>query len=214
MELHKNTTEVFINYLKQHNYPQNSIILEWGTKNCAFDIAIVANDLVTPIALFEIKGRKTKDTVLHGIEQLKRATQMLDISVPCSLVFGLEKAPYFEVLEISDIIYNNGSINLPELLSEHPLSLPISYSNMTAGATTKAITQKQERKRQKIDKIKPLCWGVFPIIGTILLVLDALDIYELTTLRLVLLGTIAILVLVPFFSEITLKDFSFKRRNK
>lgn len=214
MELHRNTTEAFINYLKRHNYPEDSIVLEWGTKNCAFDIAIVASDLVTPIALFEIKGRKTKDTISHGISQLKRATQMLDISASCSLVFGIEKTPYFEVLEVSDIIYNDAPIDFNELLLDHPLGFPISYNNMTAGAATKAIIQKQEKKRRKIDKIKPFCWVIFPVIGVVLLGLDAFDIYKLTTLRLVLLGAIVLLVLVPFFSEITLKDFSFKRKIK
>lgn len=214
MELHRNTTQVFIDYLKQHSYPVESIILEWGNKKCAFDIAIVAEDLVTPIALFEIKGHKTKETILRGIEQLKRATQMLDISVPCSLVFGTNKPPYFEVFELSDIIYNNAPIDLDELLIEHPLSYPISYSNMVAGATTKVITQKQEKKRQKIDKIKPLCWWVFPFITAVLIMLDAFNIYILTPLRLILLGATVIVILVPFFSEITLKDFSFKRKNK
>lgn len=214
MELHRNTTNAFIDYLKRHNYPDNSIVLEWGTKKCSLDIAIVADDLVTPISLFEIKGRKTKDTVLRGIEQLKRATQRLAVSVPCSLVFEVNKPPYFEVLEVSDIIYNDAPIDFAELLSDHPLSFPISYKNITAGTTAKAITQKQEKKQQKIDKIKPLCWGLFPIIGAILLLLDALDVYNLTPLRLILIGAVVILVLVPFFSEITLKDFSFKRKEK
>ena len=214
MELHRNTTEAFITYLKRHNYPEKSIVLEWGTKKCAVDIAIVADDLVTLIALFEIKGRKTKDTISRGIEQLKRATQMLDVSVPCSLVFEVNHPPYFEVLEVSDIIYNDAPINLDELLSEHPLSSPVSYDNISAGATAKVITQKKKEKQNKIDKIKPLCWVLFPIIGAILLLLDAFDVYILTPLRLILIGAVAILVLVPFFSEITLKDFSFKRKEK
>lgn len=214
MQLHRNTTEAFINYLKKHNYPDNSIVLEWGTKHCAFDIAIMANDLVTPIALFEIKGRKTKETISRGIEQLKRATETLETSVPCSLVFGSNADPFFEVLEVSDIVYNNDPIIFEELLSEHPLSKPISYNNMSAGVVSKAITQNRKKKQQKIDKIKPLCWILFPAIGAILLLLDAFKIYTLTPLRLVLLGAIVILILVPFFSEITLKDFSFKRKDK
>ena len=212
MEFHRNTTEAFIAYLKRHNYPEKSIVLEWGTKNCAVDIAIVADDLVTLIALFEIKGHKTKDTISRGIEQLKRATQMLDVSVPCTLVFGVNHQPYFEVLEVSDIIYNDAPINFDELLSEHPLCSPVSYDNISAGATVKAITKKKKEKQDKIDKIKPLCWGLFPTIGVILLLLDAFDVYSLTPLRLILMGAIVILVLIPFCSEITLKDFSFKRK--
>lgn len=214
MELHRNTTEAFIDYLKKHNYPDNSIVLEWGNKYCSFDIAIMADDLVTPVALFEIKGRKTRETISRGIQQLKRATQMLDISVPCSLVFGTNKPPYFEVFEISDAIYNDVTINHEELLYEHTSSYPVSYENMIGGATTKVLTQKQEKKRKKIDKMKPICWFVLPIIALFFQLLDAIGVYELTTPRLIFLGAVVILILLPFFSEITLKDFSFKRKNK
>lgn len=214
MELHRSTTEAFIDYLKHHNYPDNSIVLEWGNKYCSFDIAIMADDLVTPVALFEIKGRKTKETISRGIEQLKRATQMLDVSVPCSLVFGTNRPPYFEVFEISDAVYNNVTINHEELLSDYTSSYPVSYENMIGGATTKILTQKQEKKRKKIDKMKPICWIVFPIIALVFQILDATGVYELTISRLILLGVVVLLVLLPFFSEITLKDFSFKRKTK
>jgi hypothetical protein len=52
-------------------------------------------------------------------------------------VFEVNHPPYFEVLEVSDIIYNDAPINLDELLSEHPLSSPVSYDNISAGATAK-----------------------------------------------------------------------------
>lgn len=214
MQLHRNTTEVFINYLKKHNYPDNSIVLEWGTKNCALDIAIVADDLVTPIALFEIKGRKTKETISRGIQQLRKAAQTLEISVPCSLVFDSDTHPFFEVVEITDIVYNDAPIIIEELLSAPPIREFVSYSNINGGAVSKVETQKQERKQKTIDRMKLLCWGLFPIVGIVLIGLDAHGTYVLTPLRLILIGAIAILVLVPFFNEITLKDFSFKRKDK
>lgn len=66
-------------------------------------------------------------------------------------------------------------------------------------------------KKNRIDYLKTICWIIVPIIVTVLLVLDALSVYTFTKERLLVLGVGLIIILVPFFSEITVKDFSFKR---
>ena len=57
MELYRNTADLFINYLKRHGYPEECIALEYGNKQYAIDIAILARDMITPIAIYEIKGK-------------------------------------------------------------------------------------------------------------------------------------------------------------
>lgn len=212
MELHKNTAEFFINYLKRHGYPDESIVLEWGNNKCAFDIAVVAEDCVTPVALFEIKGQKTPKSVTMGIQQMRRAYKMLKISVPCSLVFGITNEPYFEVVDVSNYMCNEDAIDVTSIMEPHHLTKPISYRNIQAGASSKIIAKKVEEKRERLDKLHPICWILFPLLAIALLVLDALDIYVLSTLRLVVIGATVIIVLLPFFSEITIKDFSFIRK--
>ena len=51
-------------------------------------------------------------------------------------------------------------------------------------------------------------------IALVLLFLDAFNVYEITPLRLIVLGAVVIIVLLPFFSEISLKDITLKRRDK
>lgn len=214
MELHKNTTNSFISYLKQHGYPEKSIATEWGTKYCMVDIAILADDRKTPVAIYEIKGKKSKATIEQGIRQLSRLRDMLKLSVPMSLVFGLENKPYFEVLDVSDFIYNAKVVDYDYLLEENDfLQQPISYKNIQLGVSEKKLLQKQEDRIECFDKLKPLCWGLIPLIASALLYLDAIGKYVLTAERLIVLGTVLIVVLLPFFSEISIKDFSFKRKN-
>ena len=50
-----------------------------------------------------------------------------------------------------------------------------------------------------------------PLTAIVLLVLDALEIYTFNTERLLVLGTGLVTILLPFFSEITVKDLTVKR---
>ena len=214
MELHENTTDAFIAYLKRHGYPEMSIATEWGTKQCMVDIAILADDGKTPVAIYEIKGKKSEKTLEQGIRQLTRVRNMLALSVPMSLVFGLECEPYFEVLDVSDIIYNAKVVDYDYLLTENNLlQQPISYKNIQLGVSEKKLLQKQEEHIKRIDKLKPLCWVIVPLLAIGLLLADATGKYVLTAERLIVFGTVLLVVLLPFFSEVTIKDFSFKRKS-
>ena len=213
MELYKNTADAFVNYLKRHGYPDESISVEWGTPQCSIDIAVLANDLITPIAIFEIKGRKTRDAIDRGISQLKRAVHFFDITVPCNLVFASDNNVEFEVVDVTGNVYNNEEIDYSFLLTPQPLKKPVSYNNLQAGSTGKILSKTIRKKQKRIDRIKWVCWLLFPIVAIAILVLDAIDVYHITALRLAVVGAIIIIVLIPFFSEISIKEISFKRKD-
>ena len=214
MELYKNTADNFIKYLKQHGYPNDSVAVEWGTKQCAIDIAILAEDKATPIAIYEIKGEKNQQSIKRGIEQLVRACQLLKITVPCSLVFRIDAPPFFEVIEVSDIVYNRTELDLGEIMKSHPAMEPISYKNLQSGIGAKVILEKQDAKQKRVDKLKPVCWALIPFCAIAILLLDAFNIYKLSAERLAVMGSLVIIVLIPFFSEVSVKDFTLKRNYK
>lgn len=66
-------------------------------------------------------------------------------------------------------------------------------------------------KKRRSDCLKAVCWILVPIVVTGLLLLDAFGIYSFSTERLAVLGVVLLIVLLPFFSEITVKDLSIKR---
>ena len=74
-------------------------------------------------------------------------------------------------------------------------------------APVKSTSAKKKRK----DYLKVLCWIIVPIAVITLLVLDAIGIYIFNTERLMVLGIGLLIVLLPFFSEISVKDLSVKR---
>lgn len=70
---------------------------------------------------------------------------------------------------------------------------------------------KTVQKKRRTDYLKTVCWMIVPAIVVALLVLDALGVYSFNTERLIVLGVGLLMILLPFFSEITVKDISVKR---
>lgn len=71
--------------------------------------------------------------------------------------------------------------------------------------------KRTSEKKRHIDYLKIACWVLVPIVLVALVVLDALDIYIFNTERLIVLGVGLLVILLPFFSEVTLKGLSVKR---
>ena len=75
---------------------------------------------------------------------------------------------------------------------------------------TKKSTQNLTKKKCK-DYLKTVCWIIIPILDIALLVLDALGIYIFNSERLMVLGIGLLVILLPFFNEISLINLSVKR---
>ena len=67
------------------------------------------------------------------------------------------------------------------------------------------------RKKKKLNCIHLICWIIIPVAIITVLVLDGLEFYIFNTERLIVIGACIFVVLIPFFKEITVKDFSLKR---
>ena len=76
---------------------------------------------------------------------------------------------------------------------------------------TKINTPKKRQKRKRITGISVICWGFVPISLITLLILDGCGIYIFSTQRLVVIGAGVLVMLLPFFEEITIKNFSIKK---
>lgn len=69
----------------------------------------------------------------------------------------------------------------------------------------------KNKKRRRLGCIYLMCWVIIPAVIIIMLFLDALGLYCFNCERLLVLGACLMVVLVPFFSEITIKNISVKR---
>ena len=82
------------------------------------------------------------------------------------------------------------------------------YDILTIGARQKAIQKKEDRQRKSINTLKLLCWCILSVVCVILLILDALEVYIFSILRLCVVGVGAALTLVPCFKEIKIGEIS------
>lgn len=73
-----------------------------------------------------------------------------------------------------------------------------------------AKTAPSEKKGSK-DHLKRLCWILVPVVTVGLLVLDAMGIYTFNTERLLVLGAGLLVLLLPCFSEVSIKDLTVRR---
>ena len=74
-------------------------------------------------------------------------------------------------------------------------------------------TKSKKRKRKRIICINLICWLIIPITIIVMLVLDGLGIYLFNTERLIVIGACLLVILIPFFNEITIKNISLKKDN-
>ncbi len=73
------------------------------------------------------------------------------------------------------------------------------------------MKRSSKRNKKKIVYIRLICWIIIPSAIVSVLVLDGLKLYIFNTQRLIVIGVGILVVLTPFFSEITIKNFSIKK---
>lgn len=91
-------------------------------------------------------------------------------------------------------------------------SKTVSFVNHDIKRTEVNEMKKQRKaKRKKFDSMRIICWFVTPAVMAAFLTADALGIYPFTKESLTVIGICLAVALLPFFSEITVKDLSVKR---
>lgn len=71
----------------------------------------------------------------------------------------------------------------------------------------------KKKKRKRPSAICLICWIIIPLIIAVMLILDGLGVYAFNTERLLVMGACILVILIPFFSEITIKNVSIKKEN-
>ena len=85
--------------------------------------------------------------------------------------------------------------------------------NNNRGKKMKNVTKKaaHKKKRKKKNLIYLICWLFMPLAALTVLLLDGLGLYPFNAERLIVIGASVLIVLLPFFNEVTVKGFSIKK---
>ena len=204
---------IFIKYLSAHGYPKNKILNGFAvTKLLHVDVVVFDKNATAPIAFFEIKsGRLSIERINRVVKYFKDIIISTGLNVPCYLVRFLNEEK-FQIFDLTDYINYELPTSTQQIFDKE-IDLP-AYETQTMRVEVKNKIKRQIDSKKKIDALKIFSWVIIPLVSILLQVLDSLGIYEFNTERLIILGATVIIALLPFFSEISFKDFSVKREKE
>jgi hypothetical protein len=202
----------FVKYLISNGYPENSItihpILEYLGRKYRPDFVIVDPDSNKPLAIFELKSKRTDQSESSAIQQLVTYAQAIKIpDIPLFAVFpiGLDnKSLEFEFFTISPSTEKKES----DRITKHE-TLP-DYKLLKNSRLSEEISKISDEQEQTEDYFQILCW-ISAIFVCMLLVADYLNIYKIDVQRLGLIGLIVGLFILPYASKLKLLGLEFEK---
>lgn len=191
------------NFLIEHGYPEDSIILEWKiTERYRIDMAIIDNKSKKPVALFEFKRQKQSQSDNMAIEQLKQYAEALgDSTIPLYVVFGSDQPPGFELYFLTE---EDGN----EILKTIPQFPPFTYFKNSF--ISKLLSKKEKEKTDTYNWFQIICW-ILAFLVALLLFFDFMGCLEITTERLGIIAVIIALVVFPFARKLKILGVEFER---
>jgi hypothetical protein len=203
MEKEIDVSKRLAEYLIQHGYPEDSIILEWKISDRYWvDLAVIDNMSKKPVALFESKRQRNKRSETISIEQLKKYSDVIgDKTIPLYLVFGADNADGFEMFFL-------GVEDAKEVLK--PIQTIPQFKNLMNNFLSKAVTKNEREKQSTFNWFKFICWLLAFLIA-FLLFFDFNGCLSITPERLGMIAIIIGLVIVPFARKLSILGLEFER---
>lgn len=185
-------------------------------KNMTPDLTIVSSESLEPLAFFKVVNNLrdfVKDPFLDDAYHLNKLSPIL-LYTPYYIVTVQNEQDQLRFYNVLSILHHGDYSGFAERPNEVVATLaPYRYEIL--------LTNEQNRRYRNslIKKDKILHWGqiafifIVPIGLIVLLVLDAMGIYELSELRLITLGIMITCLLIPYLAQVNIKDFSLTFKN-
>ena len=200
--------KVVMDALLSYGYPEESIVLE-GKLDTRRYVDFIISDIRTglPLMIIEVKAySKRTETAVRQLAYSALKNSYEKSSTPIKAIAAVinREVGELEFIDFTEAIKDD---NFEQAINDYKLP---PYELLTVGARQKAITKEKEKQKKKIAALKWLCWGIFPLICLSLILLDAFDIYKLSSLRLTTIGVGAAVTLIPCFKEIKIGEITLK----
>ena len=202
--------KIIFDELCAKGYPKESIVLEGKLDARRFvDFLITDVDTGLPVMMIEVKtcSDRTQNAVVEMAYNNLKAYYIQSKSPIKAVAAIFSRLGDEKLLEFIDFTEAVKEDNFSRLV--RPYSLP-SYEVLTIGARQKAINKQKEDQEKKIAALKWLCWLILPAVCLALVLLDAFEVYTLSSLRLITIGAGAAVSLIPCFKEIKIGEITLK----
>jgi hypothetical protein len=209
MELERETLDNLIKYLKEHGYPDSSFAIEYKIGKQRIDLAIIDPETQIPIIVFEVKSKRSRQSIVLGKRQLEGYLKSLpDMSVPAYLVFPKENVPFFEVQKILFDSEKNEMIKEPVIDKSQ-----LDFSMQKQSRISERIEKNHKERTSTIDRFKWLSW-ILAFIMLMIGILYKLKIITIDTTDLAIIGAVIGLIILPFASKFKFLGMEFERFEK
>lgn len=204
-------------YLEENSFPSECFDLHCPvskyfsvySQGMTPDLTVINPETMQPLAFFRTYDSEEdfkKDRLFDDAYHLNRHTNAL-LFHPYYIVMKSENALQFYNLHM---LLRSGKHLKEEVASHAPIRYDILRNNEFYRSTHTQLIN-----RNKLQKLWRIAFSVIvPMLGIVMLILDQLDIFKLTELRLVVFGIIIVSFLIPYLTQVTIKDFSVTFKEK
>ncbi|MBQ8481148.1 MAG: hypothetical protein IJ532_01280 [Alphaproteobacteria bacterium] len=192
-----NILENLINYLLEKGYPKDSLLNNYMIGKFRADLVVVDIITHTPLQIFVIKDfNKLEDNKIKNY--VKEAGKIN----PDIIIYIVEKSAESPFFSITD--YDNKK-------SVQPLSF--NYDKSVQKGKNASNILINNNKTKAVGSLKLATFSLV-IITFLILLMDVLNIIEVTGYRLYLILIIVILVLLPYYESIKVSNFELKQKDR
>lgn len=206
MEREINLLNSVIDFLVSHGYPRTSLAIEMKIGDDLYaDLAVVDPITNKTIAIFELKNKKTPQSLNLAKMQLKKYQEaMVENKTPAYMIFSKTNSnPPFEMY------YLRTKKQDEDEEVEEIVEVP-NYDVMKNAVLQESIKETKEKRKETINSFKIVCW-LMAVLILFLLVMDLSGCIELTAERLTMVGAITGLIIIPFASKLKILGMEFER---
>lgn len=207
MRLEQETFNRFLQYLREHGYPEESFGIEYRIgKRYRADLVILDQDTGMPISLFEVKSSEDEQTINMAKAQITAYLKSVpDSTIPTYIVFPRETPPYFVVQRIflgteNDEIYEE-TVGSAEQLD---------YASQRRARVSELTGQVSVDRKDTVNTFRAMCW-VSAALLVILGVLNKVTCLDLNTIDISLVGAAVALIVLPFAGKMKVLGWEFER---
>lgn len=208
-----------MDFLEQHKFPIESFDLQCPVskyfakyaQGMTPDLTIIDPNTMQPLAFFRVYDSENdlrSDKLIDDAYHFNRRSSELALR-PYYIVINNENSLCFYNIRTILTHLNNGVLD-PSLALYEPLKFTVLQNNSNYKIIRNKIIDKS-----KLENIGKIAFSVIiPLISIIILILDEKEIFQLNELRLIVYGITIVAALIPYLTQITIKDFSISLRDK
>ncbi len=196
-----------INYLREHDYPENSIVTDYRVKNSHYrtDLAVIDPQTNTPLIVFVVKSEEAARYLKRKRKQAhKFHKQLCDFCTFAYFVLPKDTEPYFEIIRVPNDAYT--------IKQADNITL-IDYKSVRNSVLCDKANLTEEKKKKAVDNFWLLS-RILAIATILLFLIKKIFTVTIDSTDITLIGGFIILTLIPYASKVRFFGIEFERLSK